>query len=95
MFKKITAVAAAALFAVSVVAMSASGADARGRYHHGGGGAAVVGGIALGILATEAIRSSSRECHRECRWVPGDCWINDRGREVCRRGHRECERYCD
>lgn len=98
MFKKVSAVAATALLAATLT-FSSFGTAMAGHHghhrHHGGRGAALVGGIALGILATEAIRSGSRECRRECTWVPGECWENDRGREVCRRGHRECTRYCD
>lgn len=92
MFKTISAVAATALVAFSVMLASADSAEAR---RHHGRGAAFVGGFALGILANEAIRSEARSCYRECHWVPGECWINNRGREVCRRGRRECVRYCD
>jgi hypothetical protein len=99
MFKKVSAVAATAILAISLT-VSAAGTAMAGPHHHGhhghgGRGAALVGGIALGILATEAIRSGSRECRRECAWVPGECWENDYGRQVCRKGHRECTRYCD
>lgn len=105
MIKKVSAISATVLLAVSMTVGSMGSVIAGPHHHHrhhgGHGGAAFVGGLALGILATEAARSERRDgCYRgpkECHWVPGSCWRDDDGARVCRPGHRECSRrvYCD
>ena len=98
--KKIMAVAATVLLAISLTVTSIGSAEAR----HGRKAGLAVGGVALGILALDAMardREYVREgCYRgprECRWVRGGCWYDDDGARVCSRGHRECHRpvYCD
>jgi len=96
MLKKISTIAATAVLALSMSVTSFGTAQAWHHHHGGGGGAvagALVGGLALGVLASEASRE--RECVRECRWVRGGCWRDEDGYKVCRPGHRECYRSCD
>jgi hypothetical protein len=95
MLKKISTIAATAVLALSMSVTSFGTAQAHG-WGHGHGGAvagALVGGLALGVLASEAGRS--RECVRECRWVPRGCWRDEDGYKVCRPGREVCRRYCD
>lgn len=92
MLKKISTVALTAALAFSMSVASFSAAQAR-RHHGGAVAGALVGGLALGVLASEAARD--RDCYRECRWVRGSCWRDDYGDRVCRPGRRECYRVCD
>lgn len=96
MFRKASALLAAALLTFSLSAASAPDAEAK----HGRKGALATG-VFLGLLGAGALAAGAEErCYRgkvRCRWVSGRCYRDRWGDVDCEPGYEKCYRpvYCD